>query len=456
MTSRSSDQPNRADESALDRIQKVTEALAGLGAFQSRFEGALDLALDEFLSTAQWPEREQFRRRLAQRGLGDLNLDEMWQEMPRPRWEQATLVPDRIVLSLQTLHEMPKAKPLLDACMAIVRRAYDLYISDIAEPRLRSDDPALLSAAGDDAQLLLCAREVLDQHRPDPMGGGSGGIGSIDWYRLLNDAAMPAFKGVVTVADYLGAQAKIIAGDRKVYGRAPMPPRISQVGGVMAQPSAATPLHVGETPGSTSAAESPTGEANKNAPGSEPDRKLNQLSVVAAAVAAVAAIVGALSDLTHLGPLTFVAAIIAGVLAVCYWRDSRRLAAGLTVFCLVGILLSVRTIAKPETTSFFYNGDAITYASGLPYAAPLTANPSTGSQYDEIETPTNQTYTFVISCTAVGRYDGKPLVWAHIVSGDEPNLWIPISFLSILGDKGKTSGLLSCTNWRWLLQLWSR
>lgn len=457
VTSGSPDHPSRTDQGTLARLNDVSGRLEAAFAYGTRFGPALDLALDEFLSTAQWPERERFRRRLTQLGLGDVNLDEMWRDMPRSRWEQATLVPDRIVLSLQALQEMPKAKPLLDTCMAIVRRAYELYGSDIDNPELRSDDPALVSAAGGEAFPLLCAREVLDQHRPDPLGGGGAGTDSTDWYRMLNDAAMPAFKDVVTVDDYLGAQAKIIANDREIYGRVPLLPPTSLFGTAkaqLAQPSAATPMHAGESLGSTSTTESPTGEDNKKATRSEFDRIVNRWGALAAAVAAT---VGALSDLTHLGWLTFVAAIIAGAIAVRYWRDSRRLlAVGLTV-CLVSILLSVRTIAKPATTSFFYSGDVMTYPNSSPYqgAVPLTANPATGSQYDKIETPTSQTYTFIISCTTSGLYDGKPLVWAHIVGGNEPNLWIPTSFLSGL-DSGKTYGLLSCSNWKWLLQLWSR
>jgi hypothetical protein len=425
-----------------------------------KFQPALDLALDEFLATAQWPQRERFRRQLSQGGLGHLDLDEMWRNMPRSPWEQATSVPDRIVLSLQALQEMSKARPLLDTCIAIARRAYELYLSDTVEPRLRSDDPVLLSAAGGDALLLLCAREVLDQHRPDPMGVGEG-LDSTDWYRMLNDAVMSAFKGVVTVDDYLDVQAKIIASDRKIYGRASLPPRPSSVGGAAvqpAQPSAASTMHAGESLGSASAAESPAGEDNKKSGRSELDRIVNRWGPLAAAVAAI---VGALSDLTKLGWLTYLAFAASGYIAYRYWRNGRRLlSCGLALLCLICVLLSVRTSEKPATTMFFYGGWSVTYPKGLPYSSleevPLTTNPAIGSTYDTIQTEGQPgSYTFFVSCTSSGQYDGKPLNWAHIVSGTEQNLWIPVPFLEGI-DAGKTYGLLSCSSWQWLLHFENR
>jgi hypothetical protein len=207
-----------------------------------RFRPALDLALDEFLATAQWPERERFRRKLTQRGLDDLSLDEMLQDMPRSPWGRNMVVPDRIVLSLQVLQELPKAKTLLDVCMAIVGRAYEQYSSEtVDDPVLRSGDPVLLSAAGGDAGLLLRAREVLGQHPPGPLGGGGSGIDSTEWTRMLNDAAMPAFRGIATVGDYLAAQERIIGDDRRVYGRVPAMPKLSPFGAVLTQPTQTSP-----------------------------------------------------------------------------------------------------------------------------------------------------------------------------------------------------------------------
>jgi predicted nucleotide-binding protein len=171
---------------------------------------AVELALDEFLKTAQWPQRERFRRKLTQRELDDLSPEEMLAVMPRSFWERNMAVPDRVILSLQALQELPKAEALLGVCMAMVRRAYRLYSSDTDdELKLRSDDPFLLSAAGGDAGLLLCALEVLDQHPPSPLGGGGSNPDSGTWFRELHEAVMPAFRDVTTVKDYLAAQAGI-------------------------------------------------------------------------------------------------------------------------------------------------------------------------------------------------------------------------------------------------------
>jgi hypothetical protein len=116
---------------------------------------AVELALDEFLETGQWPQRERFRRKLTQRGLDDLDPEEMLAVMPRSFWERNMAVPDRMILSLQALQELPKAEALLGLCMAMVQRAYQLYSSDTDdELKLRSDDPILLSAAG--GTLVCC------------------------------------------------------------------------------------------------------------------------------------------------------------------------------------------------------------------------------------------------------------------------------------------------------------
>lgn len=203
-------------------MEALKEAAKVLSSDWGKFQPVLDLALDEFLQTAQWPQRERFRRKLTQRALGDLSLEEMLQTMPRSSWERNMAVPDQIILSLQVLQELPEAKALLDVCMAIVKRAYELYSSDTHDDlKLRSDDPVLLSAAGGDPGLLLRALEVLDQHPPNPLGGGGSGPDSTTWSRWLHEAVMPAFGGVTTVQDYIAAQARIADESRRAYGPRP-------------------------------------------------------------------------------------------------------------------------------------------------------------------------------------------------------------------------------------------
>jgi hypothetical protein len=101
------------------------QLLTKIAEWVKEFGPALEIALEEFLETAQWPERERFRRKLTQRGLDDLSLDELLRDMPRSSWQRRVGIPDRVILSLQVLQQMPTAKSLLDACMAIVRRAYE-------------------------------------------------------------------------------------------------------------------------------------------------------------------------------------------------------------------------------------------------------------------------------------------------------------------------------------------
>ena len=203
------------------QIQEQTRA------WVDKFRPVLQLALGEFLASVEWPEREQFRRQLAQRGLDELSVDELLLEMPRSDWGFRQYPPERIVLSLQVLQELPEAKPLLDACVGIIQKSYALYRSVETDPVIRGDDPSLADSFG--MYWLLRAREVLSQHPPSPLNGGTAGKDTTEWTRSLNNAAIPAFKGVASIDDYLAAQERLISQDP--YRRArPLPSLPSQAG----------------------------------------------------------------------------------------------------------------------------------------------------------------------------------------------------------------------------------
>ena len=57
------------------------------------------------------------------------------------------------------------------------------------------------------------ACEVLSQHPPSPLGGGTGGPGANEWTRTLNEAAIHAFKDVASIDDYLAAQERLRSED---------------------------------------------------------------------------------------------------------------------------------------------------------------------------------------------------------------------------------------------------
>jgi hypothetical protein len=182
-------------------------------AWVDRYRPALELALAHFLASSEWPERERFRRKLVQQQLDGISLDELLREMPRSSWLARQIPPDRVALSLQVLQELADAADLLSVCVTIIQRAYGLYCSEEQEPVLRSDDPLLAAASHDDGRLLLCARELLTQNPPGPLGGGTAGTDSTEWTRTLNEGAMPAFKNITTIAEYLTAQERIISDD---------------------------------------------------------------------------------------------------------------------------------------------------------------------------------------------------------------------------------------------------
>jgi hypothetical protein len=51
------------------------------------FRPALALALDEFLASAEWPERERLLCKLVRRELDHLSLDQLIQDMPKSSWD---------------------------------------------------------------------------------------------------------------------------------------------------------------------------------------------------------------------------------------------------------------------------------------------------------------------------------------------------------------------------------
>jgi hypothetical protein len=60
------------------------EATAEMDTWIERFQPALQLALDEFLANAKWPEREWFRRKLTQLRLDGLDLGPCTRTLMRP------------------------------------------------------------------------------------------------------------------------------------------------------------------------------------------------------------------------------------------------------------------------------------------------------------------------------------------------------------------------------------
>ena len=133
-----------------------------------RFRPALGTSPWSSSSSAEWPERERFRRRLVQRRLDQLSLDQLLRDMPSSNWHSRQVPPDRVVLSLQVLQGMPQAAHLLDVCVAIIQRAYALYVSEEEDdPVLRSDDPLFTAASQGDSPAPALRTEVAD---PSPAG----------------------------------------------------------------------------------------------------------------------------------------------------------------------------------------------------------------------------------------------------------------------------------------------
>src|SRR5256885_2149674 len=92
-----------------DKTRRDNIEITGVQDWVDRFRPALDLAWEQFLASAEGPDGERFRRKLVQRGLDQLSLDELLHDMPSSSWHSRQVPPDRVVLSLQVLQGMPQA-----------------------------------------------------------------------------------------------------------------------------------------------------------------------------------------------------------------------------------------------------------------------------------------------------------------------------------------------------------
>ena len=200
-----------------------------------RYLPAIQLALEEFLLRGEWPERAPFRRRLAQLGHDEIDVDDMTRELPRFAWEpeaRQTWPPssDRIQLGLQVLRELPAAKPLLDTCIAIVRWCYLQYKAEGPLPTIeRPDghlegnggrDESLLATAGGDKVVLSRALDVLASHRPSVLEDRVWVGGRVESW-MVNLRTIPNFKSVTTVDDYIAAQERNTPTGRKRWSTWP-------------------------------------------------------------------------------------------------------------------------------------------------------------------------------------------------------------------------------------------
>lgn len=80
-----------------------------------------------------------------------------------------------------------------------------------------------MTAAGGDERLAAPCREVLGQHPPSPLGGGSSNTATGEWTRQVNEVTVASFRAVASIEDYLAAQERITSSDP--YRRSGWPSR---------------------------------------------------------------------------------------------------------------------------------------------------------------------------------------------------------------------------------------
>ena len=139
-------------------------------------------------------------------------------------------------------------------------------------------------------------------------------------------------------------------------------------------------------------------------------------------------------------------------------RQGKRMFMVVSVLGLVfSMVLVIRTVYAPETSSFPYGGGPIN-TSGTPFMdgsrIPLTEDPAEGYVTEWIDEG-QRVGELEISCTRNGLINtgsrSTNLEWAKIVGGPLRTLWVPKLFLGRL-EPGTARTLLPCSNWRWRLR----
>jgi len=165
----------------------------------------LKLAFEAFAKEGSWPDIDNLQRRLDQ-ARHEIDVTEAVRQLPRLPGELRVAVPSNVSIPLRLLRYLPEAAGVLAICLELIRRAVDLYYSDVAELRLTSDDPGI--AVFGTSEMTQVAARLLISDFPSPIaGGGFGPEGQ--WNLGISGASARLFRGVGSMDDYFARQYEI-------------------------------------------------------------------------------------------------------------------------------------------------------------------------------------------------------------------------------------------------------
>jgi hypothetical protein len=173
-----------------------------------------NLTIRSFLETGNWPDFDQLQRHLDRKGVVE-DVEHAARSLP-------TLLPwtahDRIFrVPLHVARYVADADLVVAACLHIVLRVSELYLSDDQEPELRRSDPGLNRFVPEEL-ILDRALSLLWNSPPQPLSSRASG-GDAGWHCMINPGVARRLHGVHDIGDYLQLQRQIVdeaSGQRAV------------------------------------------------------------------------------------------------------------------------------------------------------------------------------------------------------------------------------------------------
>lgn len=188
----------------------------------------VERAFASFMDTGEWPPVEQLQRELDRHGC-TTDVREALRHMPRLPGEQRAWEPANAVIPLRLLRLVPTAKPVIELCTAIARRAVEVYESDANPPTVTSDDMmSRLPLPYDEALMLNVGVAQLDHKEVERLRSrvqragqllagspasplGSGSYGNDVWRFEVDGRMARRYRDMETPGGYFKRQAEILA-----------------------------------------------------------------------------------------------------------------------------------------------------------------------------------------------------------------------------------------------------
>lgn len=182
----------------------------------------LEHAFTNFLATGEWPEVDRVQRDLDRAG-GTIDVREALRHRPEVPGEMRAWEPSLATVPPRLLRFVPAATELIEMCLAIVRRAVDIYFNaEVEDAEIGSGDILAevirqaaecgheLSAAEHEELRVRVMRAGRLAATPGlPLGGGvAGGEG---WSYAVDGRLARRYRDVATVDDMFAMQSQILA-----------------------------------------------------------------------------------------------------------------------------------------------------------------------------------------------------------------------------------------------------